>query len=148
MLLNLVGTLLSSFSIGKGTSQVSLRSNSGTLQALNYGGSWQNVLGQGGGFSVVAISNTDHSLSSSESFSRVTTGSSNRTITLPTASSASGKEFIIKKVDSGSGTVIVSGNGSETLDGSNTKTISGQYAYIRLISNGSSWDIVSTAMWS
>ena len=47
MLLNLIGTLLNSFTIGKGTSKVGIRSNSGVLQGQDNGGSWQNLLGGG-----------------------------------------------------------------------------------------------------
>lgn len=42
------GILNNLFSIGKGNVKVEIRTNSGVLQGKNYGGSWQNILGQGG----------------------------------------------------------------------------------------------------
>ena len=71
----------------------------------------------------------------------VTTGASTITITLTTASGNSGKKVLVKKVDSGSGTVIIDGAGSETIDGVLTITLTGQYARTELFSNGTNIEV-------
>lgn len=69
----------------------------------------------------------------------VTTGASNRTVTLPTAANNNGRELLIKKVDSGSGTVIIDGEGAETIDGVATHTLVQQYDYMKIICNSTTW---------
>jgi hypothetical protein len=61
------------------------------------------------------------------------------TITLPLAATASGNNYIIKKIDTYATSVIVSANGGQTIEGSSTVTLSTQYAFVRVFSNGSTW---------
>jgi len=68
----------------------------------------------------------------------VTTGGGGVTITLPTAGSASGRIYQIKKVDSGAGTLTVSGNGSN-IDGASTITTATQYQSFTVVSDGTQW---------
>lgn len=68
----------------------------------------------------------------------VTTGSSVITITLPTAATSQ-LVYTIKKVDSGSGTVLIATTSSQTIDGVLTKTLVNQNANITLVSDGSNW---------
>jgi len=68
--------------------------------------------------------------------------SNNITINLPAASTASGLQYHIKKIDSSANTVTVDGNGAETIDGATTKTISTQYDSITIVSDGSNWFII------
>jgi len=44
LLNNILGTIQTTFSIGKGTDEVGIRTNSGILQGRNNGGSWKNIL--------------------------------------------------------------------------------------------------------
>ena len=44
LLNNILGTIQTTFSIGKGTDEVGIRTNNGTLQGRNNGGSWENIL--------------------------------------------------------------------------------------------------------
>jgi hypothetical protein len=74
----------------------------------------------------------------------VTTGNTDRTITLPTAVDNSGRKLTIKKVDSGTGTVTVDGEGSETIDGATTKVLSAQYTSLAIQCDGSAWHATST----
>lgn len=62
----------------------------------------------------------------------------NRTITLPTAASWIGHEFVIHHVTGSSNTCTLDGSGSETIDGSSTITISSGSSK-RIMSNGSNW---------
>lgn len=65
------------------------------------------------------------------------------TITLPTAASSTGKQYIFKKLNSGN-TVTVKGNGSELIDGSNTVSFTAAYKYITVVSNGVKWLIITS----
>lgn len=72
----------------------------------------------------------------------MTTGASDRTVTLPTAADNSGRELTIKKVDSGSGIVIIDGESAETIDGQLTLEVRQQYDSVRLACDGSNWHIL------
>lgn len=75
-------------------------------------------------------------------FILVTSGSSNRTITLPTANDNLNRVLTIKKVDSGVGTVILDGEGAETIDGVATKTLRQQYESITIWCDATAWHVV------
>lgn len=65
------------------------------------------------------------------------------TETLPAAQAMSGRELTIKRT-SASNNVTVDGNASETIDGATTKVLTTQYAFIRIVSNGTAWSIVAS----
>lgn len=73
----------------------------------------------------------------------VTTGASNITITLPTAADNTNRALTVKKVDSGSGTVIVDGEGAETIEGASTYVIRYENEFIDTVCTGSAWQIVN-----
>lgn len=69
----------------------------------------------------------------------MTTGASDRTVTLPTASDNTGRIIDVKKVDSGVGKCTVAG----TIDGETTgKNLVSQYDSIQVLSDGSVWQII------
>ena len=72
----------------------------------------------------------------------VTTGATDRTITLPTAADNDGRLLNIKKVDIGAASVIIDGEGSETIDGALTITISSQFDSVSLQCDGTEWFII------
>jgi hypothetical protein len=72
-----------------------------------------------------------------------TTGTTDRTLTLPPAADMAGREITIKKTDSDSGIVTIDGNGAETIDGEATKGLYTQYSYMKLMSDGAGWSVVS-----
>ena len=75
-----------------------------------------------------------------EQFIRVTTGALVQTITLPNPAICPGKIFNVKKVDSGLGSVsIVPAAG--TIDGQASWLRNNQYSYVRVASNGVSYDV-------
>jgi hypothetical protein len=61
------------------------------------------------------------------------------TVTLPTAVSSSGRQFIIK--NKGTGIVTVDGTSSGLIDGANTTTIP-QYSSVTIVSDGTTWNNV------
>jgi len=77
---------------------------------------------------------------------RMTTGGSNRTITLPTATDNADRIITCLKVDSGAGTMIIDGEGAETLDYLSVQqvTITAELEGSGLIvkCNGTSWNVV------
>lgn len=68
-----------------------------------------------------------------------TAGAGGITVTLPAV--ASGKKIIIKKIDSGAGTVTIQRGGSSTIDGANTIQLYYQYEAVTLVSDGTNWFI-------
>lgn len=71
----------------------------------------------------------------------VTTSNTNRTITLPTVADNANRSITIKKLDSGTGQVIVDGEGAETIDGGATFILTEQNEAITLLSTGAAWII-------
>lgn len=71
----------------------------------------------------------------------VDTTSENVTITLPSAASASGRIYRIKKI-SESHSVIIDPNASETIDGATSSTLSSSHAKLAIQSDGTEWWII------
>jgi hypothetical protein len=77
-----------------------------------------------------------------ETVIRVTTGASNITFTLLPAAQCAGRIWTIKKVDAGVGIVtIVTADGS-LIDGFPSWIRANQLAYVRVMSNGVSYDVI------
>ena len=67
------------------------------------------------------------------------------TITLPTAADNIGRIItVIINGDPGTKNVIVDGEGSETINGATTKTNSDIYSFLRLLCNGTGWNIIGS----
>jgi hypothetical protein len=60
-------------------------------------------------------------------------------ITLPTASTASGRTYHIKKTDSSANTVTIDPSGTETIDGAATYVILTQYESVMMVSDATNW---------
>lgn len=61
-------------------------------------------------------------------------------INLPSASTCTGREYIIKNV--GTGTVTIDPNGTQTIDGATTHVLDAQWEYVRIQSDGANWVII------
>jgi hypothetical protein len=72
-------------------------------------------------------------------FVLMTTGATDKTVTLPAAASNTNAIIEIKKVDAGAGNLIIDGNGAETIDGLTTQTILTQYTSLTLHCDGTEW---------
>lgn len=90
---------------------------------------------------MVAIAKAINYTAVDRDFVLVTTGASDKTITLPAVASSTDVVIEVKKVDSGVGDVIVDGDGAETIDGAATKVLNGQYTSLTLHCDGSTWHI-------
>lgn len=64
------------------------------------------------------------------------------TLTLPDATTMSGKEYQIKKTSNDSNIITLATTSSQTIDGSLTQSLAIQYDSVSLISNGANWFIV------
>jgi len=69
----------------------------------------------------------------------VDTGDVNRTATLPVPANARGVVFVLKKIDAGTGDVVITQNDADTIDGAATVSIATQYESVRLMSDGTNW---------
>jgi hypothetical protein len=67
----------------------------------------------------------------------------NVTINLPTALSAAGSVFTIKKIDSSVNTITIDANGAQTIDGALTQVIALQWASLQIHSNAATWFIIA-----
>ena len=73
----------------------------------------------------------------------ITTGVTDRTITLPTLADNTGRKIKIIKVDSGIGKVIIDGEGAETIDGNTDIELYQQYDNSTIICGVAFWNIES-----
>jgi hypothetical protein len=62
--------------------------------------------------------------------------------TLPLASTLEGQLYIFKKTDSSGNDVTPTGSGGETIDGASTNVLSSQYAVVRIVSDGTNWNVI------
>ncbi len=61
------------------------------------------------------------------------------TVTLPPAASCPGREYVVKRVNSGANAVMVDADGSETIDGAADLTLAAQWDAVRVVSTGAAW---------
>jgi len=92
-------------------------------------------------YNPVFIRAADYTATGDEGVILVDATDNNVTITLPSASEDEGEELIIKAIDI-SNTADVDCLSGETIDGSGTYTFSSQYECIRIMSDGSNWQII------
>lgn len=74
-----------------------------------------------------AVSSADYTVLDNDGYKviSVTTGSTTRTVTLPTLADNQGRTITIVKADSGTGFVVIDGEGAETVGGATGKTLLG-----------------------
>lgn len=65
------------------------------------------------------------------------------TFTLPTAVGNDGKVITIKKIEASFNAITIDGNASETINGSATTTLNTDNETIKIVSDGSNWEILS-----
>lgn len=97
---------------------------------------------------IVVQTNTNYTIADSSTTAlgqlHITTGSTDRTITLPLAANNTGREITIVKIDVGAGNATIDGNGSEQINGSATAIITKQFSFITVKCTGTEWFITST----
>ena len=113
---------------------ISDTSDSGNLKKVD-------VADLGGAANVATVTVTQTLLTTMEVVLADTT-SGGMTLTLPTAVGVSGKVYQIKKVSSDNNVVVVATSASQTIDGSSTTTVNTNGENLKLISDGSNWEIL------
>lgn len=84
---------------------------------------------------------SDYAISASQDFLLLVDASAaNIDVSLPSASTAKNRYFIIKKVDATANTVTIAG--AEDIDGNPDEVLTSQYENISIISNGIQWYLV------
>ena len=78
-----------------------------------------------------------------ETLVRVTTGAGTIIVTLPAPAGCVGRVWTVKKVDSGAGSVSIVAAGGATIDGSASYVRTMQYGFVRMISNGATYDVIA-----
>lgn len=116
------------------------------IQHLEDGLSVRNKLNDALEFSInppiQTVTNTNYAINgATDKIILVTTGGSDRIITLPelTSTDCEGNVFIIIKVDDGVGRVVVNGYGSDQIMGQAFVTIGYQWENYKLLKSGSIW---------
>lgn len=71
--------------------------------------------------------------------------SGNQSYTLPAANAAIYKRYLLVKTDSGTNTASLASAGSDLIDGAATVSVTAQYEALTVLSDGSSWHVVSRA---
>lgn len=65
------------------------------------------------------------------------------TLTLPTAVGATGKEYLLKRIDQTLGNIIsIATTSSQTIDGVTSTTLATQYEHLKVISDGANWIVL------
>ena len=76
----------------------------------------------------------------------VTTSTTDRTITLPTAADNTDRMLSVLKVDSDSGTVTIDGEGAETINGASNFILTSINDKATIVCDGSGWYVVSSEL--
>lgn len=102
---------------------------------------WRIVGGPGGSdnLSVTTQTNTNYTALVSDEVILMSCGTTDRTLSLPTAVGNTGKMFYVKKIDAGVGKTIIDANSTETIDGSLTVELVSQHETATLVSDGTNW---------
>ena len=109
--------------------------------------SGQSLINDGGNIinwedSIKTVSTAINYTANNKEIVLVTTGATDKNITLPLAARAN-QQITIKKIDVGAGVVHILGNGVETIDGINDQPLNSQYEVITVVSNGTEWFVIS-----
>jgi hypothetical protein len=88
----------------------------------------------------VTSTSTNLTLDATHDTVLATAGAGGITITLPDVSSiGAGTTYLIKKVDSGAGSVIVDAAGTDTIDGLANYELPNQWQFVEIQGTGSQW---------
>ncbi len=84
----------------------------------------------------------DYTLTDADYTCLVDATGGNRTITLPAAAGASGRIYVMKKIDASANKAILDGDGAETVDGAATMELLLQHESVMVQSDGTEWWIL------
>jgi hypothetical protein len=90
----------------------------------------------------IVTKSIDYSATVNDSVILIDAMSSDRTLSLPLASTCQGRQYNIKKIDATTNKVYISRTSADTIDGMTQRILNFQYQSITVISNGSNWFII------
>jgi hypothetical protein len=90
------------------------------------------------GFTSSTSAGTDNNL--------VFTGTSAATLTLPDATTITGRAYWIKNNSSNSSTLTIATTSSQTIDGLSSWSLTERYKAIKVVSNGTNWDVATESL--
>lgn len=73
----------------------------------------------------------------------VDASAASRIITLPLAASATGVEYVVKKIDSSANEVQLNPNMTELVDGMDRKGTTSQWGYLHVVCDGTGWRVIA-----
>lgn len=90
---------------------------------------------------VKAVSGENYTITDTDGFTiiAVTTGASDRTVTLPTLADNQGRILTFVKVDDGAGELVIDGEGAETIEGFASLYIGRRYGFLTVYADSASW---------
>lgn len=96
--------------------------------------------------SPIGAKSADYTITDTDNLSTIlmTTGATNRTVTLPTAADNANRLITVKKVDDGSGYLTLDGEGAETVEGQANLRFEIQYSGCTVVCDGTEWHVVET----
>ena len=106
------------------------------------GTDWEQLNGDGDSLQNVVTKTSGYTLTGSDDVVLVDASGGSFTLSLPSATTNTGKSFVIKKIDSSTDYVTIDPNSTETIDGDSTTTVNTRYESITLVSDGSNWNLV------
>lgn len=95
-----------------------------------------------GWYNQKSVSSANYTILDTDGFDSflVSTGGSNRTITLPNPANNVGRKLFIQRIDTGAGQVLIARHGSEKIQGSTCdNALNSPFAYIELYTDGTDW---------
>lgn len=90
----------------------------------------------------IAVKSADYAATLLDRTLAVSANAGPCTITLPSAASAPGKQFTVKKTDSSGNSITVQPTVSQTIDGAVNFALTNQWQYITIQSDGANWLII------
>lgn len=117
----------------------------GTAPATILGRLWLDTAATGtGGSGVLSVSTitVDTTLTTSQTVVLCDASLRAIIVTLPAASSNTGRLYHIKNIGSSANTVTIDGNANETIDGGLTAVITDRYGTLSIVSDGSNWHVI------
>ena len=102
------------------------------------------LAGGGAGVASIRTVSDDYDVLTTDCVVLVDASGGAKTVTLPQASTVTGRIFTVKKIDSSANGVTLDGFSTETIDGSGTKSLATQYKTMTVISTGTLWYILSS----
>lgn len=124
-------------SVAIGTSSAGSGAATTVVNEIALGVAAHTVKTLGGRRKAIVAKTTTYAAAKTDHIINATSGTF--TVTLPTAVSDTGREFVLK--NSGTGVLTIATTSSQTIDGSTTRTLN-QYDSLTVVSDGANWIII------